>query len=275
MSYVNVQDRRLPFALRYLGDLMAYRHLCWNLVASDLRSRFRRTRLGVLWAVIQPLCFALLIAAVWGTMHKSSTYLEFAVYVFCGIVAFDFFSTAMSGGQFALSNAAGFVRQARIPLFVFQLRVVLSSVVMFVFSLIGILIFSTAVGLPPVLGPQLLLVPAFVGVAVMFALPITIIMSIMGTLYRDLQHISGLVERAIFMVSPIMLPREILSQPQLKFMEYVNPLVPFSDMFRDPMIYGRFWELQDVAVMTIWITGLWTLAIIMSVSVGRKLVFAI
>ncbi|MEQ1785263.1 MAG: hypothetical protein ABMA14_28290, partial [Hyphomonadaceae bacterium] len=70
MSYVNVQDRRLPFVLRYLGDLMTYRHLCWNLVTSDLRSRFRRTQLGVLWAVIQPLVMALLIAAVWGALQR-------------------------------------------------------------------------------------------------------------------------------------------------------------------------------------------------------------
>lgn len=275
MSYVNVQDRRLPFVLRYLGDLMTYRHLCWNLVTSDLRSRFRRTQLGVLWAVIQPLVMALLIAAVWGALQRSVTYWEFALYVFTGQVAFELFSTAFGGGQYALVHAAGFVKQARIPFFIFQLRIMLSAVVMFFFALIGVFLFAVASGQPPAFGPNLLLIPAYVVVAVLFCVPIIIIMSIVGALFRDVGHISVLIERAIFLLSPVMLPREILDQPQLKFLEFVNPIVPFLDMFRDPVMYGKLWDPQDVVVMSIWIVGLWGIALTTAISSGRRVVFAI
>jgi hypothetical protein len=47
MAYVNIRERRLPFVVRYIGDLYLYRHLAWNLVASDLRARFRRSQLGI------------------------------------------------------------------------------------------------------------------------------------------------------------------------------------------------------------------------------------
>lgn len=275
MSYVNVQDRSLPFALRYLGDLMAYRHLCWNLVASDLRSRFRRTQLGILWAVIQPLALALLIAAVWGTLMQRSSFLEYALYVFSGQVAFEFFSVAFQGGQHALINAAGFIKQARIPFFIFQLRVMLSAIVMFFFAFIGVVLFAVATGQPPALGPNLLLIPAFLVVGVLFGLPIAIIMSVTGALFRDVGHISVLIERAVFLVSPVMLPREILDQPHLKFLEFVNPIVPLLDLFRDPVIYGKLWDPQDVIVMSIWIVGLWTIAMITAGSAGRRVVFAI
>lgn len=275
MSFVNVQDRRLPFAVRYLGDLMSYRHLCWNLVGSDLRSRFRRTRLGVLWAVIQPLAFALMIAFVWGALSRTGNYWEFALYVLVGMTAFELFGAALSGGQDAIANAAGFVKQARIPLFVFQLRVVLSASANFLFAMIGVVIFGLAIGGLPAPGLHLLLLPAFLVVAVLFALPITIIMSLLGALYRDVRHISGLAERAIFLLSPVMLPREVLEQPQLKFMEFLNPIVPFLDMFRDPLVHGRLWDQQDVLVMSVWIVGLWAIALLTSGSVGRRVVFAI
>lgn len=275
MAYVNIQERRLPFALRYLGDLMTYRHLCWNLVGSQLRARFRRTRLGVLWAVIQPLAFALMIAGVWGALHRSTSYWEFALYVFTGQVAFEFFSEAFQGGQGALTNARGFLQQARIPFFIFQFRAVASAIAMFLFSMIGILLFSAAIGHPPQLGLHLLLVPAFLIVVVLFMLPIVIIMSVIGALYRDVAYISALAERALFLVSPVMLPREILQEPQLRFLEYVNPLVSFLDMFRDPLIYHKTWEVQDMAVMGVWIAGLWIVAILTSTSTGRKVVFAL
>lgn len=275
MSYVNIQDRRLPFALRYLGDLFAYRHLCWNLVASDLRSRYRRTRLGVLWAVIQPLAFALVIAAVWGALQRRASFLEFALYVFAGSIAFDLFAIAVNNGQDALTHAAGFVRQARIPFFIFQLRVVLSGMVTFLFALVGVFIFALAIGHAPSLGPHLLLIPAFLPIAVMFMLPIAMIMSNVGALYRDARHIVMLAERAIYMLSPVFLPREVLESPHLKFLEFVNPLVPFLDMIRDPIIDSRMWEMQDLIVMGIWIVGLWTIALITAVSNGRRVVFAL
>lgn len=275
MSYINFQHRRVPFAIRYVGDLLTYRHLCWNLVGSDLRARFRRTRLGVLWAIIQPLIFALMIATVWGAIQKTASHWEYAVYVLTGMVVFDLFSVALSGSQAALHNAAGFVKQARIPFFIFQLRVVITGVVIFFLGLIGVVLFSTAVGYPPALGPNLLLVPGFVGVAVLFVLPIAMIMSLIGVLYRDVEYISNLAERALYFLSPVMLPREIMAQPHLRFLEFVNPLVPFLDMFRDPMMYGRFWDQQDIIVMGIWVVALWTLALVTAASVGRKVVFAL
>lgn len=275
MSYVNIQERRLPFALRYLGDLMSYRHLCWNLVGSDLRSRFRRTQLGILWAVIQPLALALMIAAVWGVLQRSLNYWEYAFYVFTGQVAFAFFSEAFQGGQHTLINAGGFLRQARIPFFIFQFRTVASSIVMFLFSLVGVLIFATAIGHMPSFGLHLLLIPAFLVVAVLFMLPIVIIMSVLGALFRDVQHISSLVERAVFLISPVMLPREVLEAPQLRFLEYANPLVSFLDLFRDPVMYGKGWDVQDIIVMGAWIVGLWAMAMVTATSAGRKVIFAL
>ncbi|MEQ1784715.1 MAG: ABC transporter permease, partial [Hyphomonadaceae bacterium] len=176
---------------------------------------------------------------------------------------------------YALVHAAGFVKQARIPFFIFQLRIMLSAVVMFFFALIGVFLFAVASGQPPAFGSNLLLIPAYVVVAVLFCVPITIIMSIVGALFRDVGHISVLIERAIFLLSPVMLPREILDQPQLKFLEFVNPIVPFLDMFRDPVMYGKLWDPQDVVVMSIWIVGLWGIALTTAISSGRRVVFAI
>ncbi len=275
MSYVNVQDRRLPFALRYAADFLSYRHLCWNLVGSALRARFRRTQLGILWATLQPLAFSLMIATVWAGLRNKESVWEFAAYVFTGTVAFELFSTSVQNGQDALMSASGFIRQARIPFLIFQLRVVLTSLVMFMCALVGVLLVTAIVTHGANLGPALMLVPVFMGIAALFMLPIVIIMSIVGALYRDVKYISMLGERALFLVSPVMLPRDVLEQPHLQILEVLNPLVPFLDLFRDPVLYGNFWEARDVIAMFVWIAALWALAIFASMSVGRKIVFAI
>jgi len=273
MSFVNVQDHRLPFFVRYLADLIAYRHLCFNLVGSDLRSRFRRTRLGILWAVAQPLIFALMLALVWGNLAKAPNYWEFALYVFTGTVVFEMFSNAAIGGQDSLTSAAGYLKQARIPFFVFQVRTVLSGTVIFFFGTIGVFIFAAATGTFPPVGLHLILVPAFFGIYVLFLVPIAMLMSVTGLQYRDVKHISGLVVQGLFLMSPIMMPREIFAQ--LPYFEYLNPLVPVLDLFRAPILHGAFWNAQSLVVVSVWIVGLWTAAIVSSVSAGRRLVYAL
>ncbi len=275
MSFVNVQDRKLPFIFRYLADLLAYRHLCWSLVQGDLKSRFRRTKLGYLWALLQPLAFALMIAFVWGNIHKSLSFWEFALYVLAGSVMFEAFSAFVQGGQDSLSSAGGYLRQARIPLFIFQLRTVLTATLFFLIESVAVVMFGVATGEFPAPGLHLLLLPAYLGVLIVFGSAVVIVVSVAGTQFRDLRHILGLVMRALFLVSPVMMPREIFNEPQLKFMEFANPLVPLLDMYRDPMIYGRMWDPQDVIVIAIWTAALWMLAMIAAASAGRKLVFAL
>jgi ABC-type polysaccharide/polyol phosphate export permease len=58
-------------------------------------------------------------------------------------------------------------------------------------------------------------------------------------------------------------------------MEIVNPVVPLLDMLRDPVMYGRLWDPQDIIVISAWSVGLWILAMFVAASSGRKVVFAI
>ncbi len=275
MPYQNVHHQPLPFSLRYVSSLLSYRHLCWKLVRSDLRNRFRRTKLGLLWAFIQPLAFALMIALVWGAMHKDLGYWGYALYFLSGITVFEAFSAATMGGQDALIQSAGYLRQAEIPLFIFQMRASLTAMVFLLFETTTVFVFAVAIGQIPPVGPHLLLVPVFFVFVWLFTTGTVVLMSIVGAYFRDLKHIAALVMRALLLLSPVMLPREVFQEPQLKFMDFLNPLVPLLDMFRDPIVYGRGWEIQDVVVLSIWIVGIWAAALIASVSVGRRVMFAI
>lgn len=273
MSYVNVQDRQLPFFIRYVSDLFAYRHLCLNLVSSDLRSRFRRTRLGILWAVAQPLIFALMLALVWGNLAQVPNYWQFALYVFTGQVVFELISTSVIGGQDSLTGAAGYLKQARIPFFIFQVRTVLSGTVIFMFGTVGVFVFAAAIGALPSFGLHLLLVPAFFVIYVLFLVPVVMLMSVTGLQFRDVRHIAGLGVQGLFLMSPIMMPRDMFAK--LPFFDFFNPLVPLLDLYRAPILHSSMWNAQSVIVISIWIVGLWVAALISSVSAGRRLVYAL
>lgn len=282
MSYSNFRAGRLPFVFQYLLDVVRFRHLCWNLAGSDLRSRFRRSRLGILWAIIQPLAFALILAFVYGSLFGQTSYWTYAVYVFGGMLVWEYFTSSTMSGLDALVGAQGYLKQARIPFFIFQLRVPLAGTVTLFFGLCGLygLMFvlqaipGTGVIVPPP-GLHLLLVPAIFGVFILFLAPWVVVLSTMGAQFRDVKYITIIVLQLLFFISPIMIARDFMDSPHLALVRMVNPVVPLVDMLRDPVIYGRFWSEQSMVVMGIWIAALWAMAIISSISFGRRLVYAL
>lgn len=282
VSYSNFRAGKLPFAVQYLLDLFRFRHLCWNLAGSDLRSRFRRSRLGILWAVIQPLSFALILAFVYARLFNQQSYWTYALYVFSGMLVWEFFTSTTLTGLDALIGSQGYLKQARIPFFIFQLRVPLAGVVTFLLGLTGLAALmivlasvpGTGVTLPPP-GLHLLLIPAFVPVLLLFAAPWVVIFSTLGAQYRDVKYITMITLQLVFFVSPVMMSRDFMDSPHLYLVKMLNPFVPLVDMFRAPAIYGEMWNPQSMIVLGCWIAALWAIAIATSMSFGRRLIYAL
>jgi lipopolysaccharide transport system permease protein len=275
MSYSNYQIRKVPGFVRYISDLLRFRHLCWNLVGSDLRARFRRSRLGILWAVIQPLSFSLLIAWAWGTIFQQQSYWEYTVYVFAGMLVWDYVGNTLLGSMDSLVSSVGYLRQARVPFFIFQARVPLTGTVVFVAGLFGLLGLVAALQMFPALGLHLLLIPAFPLVLIAFFLPVAVIFSVLGARFRDMRHIVGIGMQALFFVSPVMLDRSLFLGDRLGILQYANPIVPLLDMIRGPVLDGRVWSNQEMLVVGIWGLSLWAAAFVVAMRAGRKLVFAL
>lgn len=275
MSYSNYHSRRVPSFVRYLADLFRFRHLCWNLVGSDLRARFRRTKLGVLWAVIQPLSFALLIAWAWGAIFQSQGYWDYAVYVFAGILVWEYIGNTVNGSMDALTGAVGYLRQARIPFFVFQARVPLSGFVVFLAGIVGLLLMVAALQKFPEPGPHLFLIAAYPFLLVAVFMPLAIVFSVLGAMFRDLRHIVQIALQALFFVSPVMIDRTVFASERLSVLQYANPMVPLLDMLRGPVLDGRMWTNQEVFIVSSWAAGFWALALLVGMRANRKLVFAL
>lgn len=275
MSYSNYHTRKLPTFVRYTVDVLRFRHLCWNLVGSDLRARFRRSRLGILWAIIQPLAFSLLIAWAWGVIFKAQGYWEFAVYVFCGMLVWEYFGNTINASLDTLTAAVGYLRQARVPFFIFQARVPLTGLVVFCAGFVGLLVMVAALQMFPPAGPHMFLLLAYPFVLTAFFMPLAIAFSILGAQLRDLRHIVQIALQALFFISPVMLDRTMFMDDRLAVLQVANPMVPLLDMLRGPLLRGQFWTTQELLVVGCWAAGLWVFAIFVAARANRNIVFAL
>lgn len=259
-----------------LGELWRYRHLCFYLANADLESRFRRSSLGILWAMVHPLAFAMLYAVMLASLFQQD-FRAFSIYVFSGIVLWDAISAFINAGANSLINASGYVKQSAIPLLIFPIRTCLTIMSILALSFLSFSIYTFAVS--GLFGHSI-----YFGVLWVWAIPVALLLFVVGipiatitallnVKFRDTQQILVIATQALWFSSPIFIAREVFETPHLRYWEMVNPVVAVTDLFRDPVIHGIMPSLNDWIVIGIWSLALWVIAGTMLVLFGRRIVF--
>jgi len=228
---------------RYLSEVWAARYFWAHLARAELRARFRRSRLGILWALLQPLLLTMLMAFVFGTVFGYGM-ADFAPWVFSGILVWGFISGSMTTGCTSLLAAAAYIRQRKLPLAIYPLKSVLAGFVTFLLGVGGLILWILATK-PGNLG--LCWVTLLVSFPLLLALawPLAIIAALINTKFQDFQQLIGLILQAIWYASPIFLRPEIFRKAGMYHLVDYNPVAHVLNLVRAPVLYGKFPEGID------------------------------
>lgn len=261
-----------------LSDLKSYIHQCWkyrhfltHLAFSDLRARFRRSYLGLLWLTLQPLLLTSIMSIVFIVVLKQS-FGDYSVYLFSGLIIWDFITGCFQIGSGSFLAAEGYVRQVRLPMIIYPLKAVLYCSVVFAFALSGFIVYCLIIKHSIFTWYWIYLLPFYASL-VIFGAPLTIISAITNIKFRDFQQSITIFLQMLMYVSPIMFTRSAFNHPGLKEWTAINPVAALLDLFRDPMINGQTPMLVTYATVILWAAALWGLAIWMLVRNERKIVF--
>jgi lipopolysaccharide transport system permease protein len=236
-----------------------HRHLLFHLVTADLRARYRRSYLGILWALIWPMAFSAIFTTVAINIFNAP-FGSYVTYVVTGFVLWDFLAGAISGGATCFQAAEGYMRQTRLPYTVFALRSVSTLLVNFAFGSVAAASLI-ALATPEAVTWTWLLWPAVALSAYAFALPCAIMSGLAHLKFRDYQHAVGLALFMMWYLSPVLMARQVYESPQLALFTSVNPIASFCDVFRNIMMLGRLPEAHDLGVLALSTVGLWTVAL--------------
>ena len=139
-----------------------YRYLLWNLVSRDFKLKYRRSVLGVLWSVLNPLLMCLVYWAVFSSLMdmRGSGIDNFAVFLMCGQLLFNFFNEATSTSMSSVLSAAPLLKKVYIPKYIFPLEKCCFAMVNCVFSFVALLLVMIFTGAPSHLDPSGSALPA-------------------------------------------------------------------------------------------------------------------
>lgn len=214
---------------------MKYRTLLKELVIRDIKIKYRRSILGLLWTVLNPLLMMVILTVVFSTMFKNDIE-NFSVYLMCGQVIFNFYSESTSTAMSSIVGSAGLIKKVYVPKYLFPLSKVLSCFVNLVSSVIALTIVMV-VTRTPVNGTIILAIIPIVYVLV-FSMGVSLMLASLTVFFRDILHLYSVLVTAWMYLTPIFYPLSTLPENLQRLISY-NPLANFIELFREVVLYGK------------------------------------
>lgn len=239
-----------PFLETPLSLMKQYRPLIRELVLRDLKIKYRRSFLGYLWSLLNPLLMMAILTLVFSYMFRFDIP-NYPLYLICGQTLWAFFNESTSIAMQAIIQNGPLIRKVYIPKYIFPISRVLSSFVTMSFSLIAILIVMLFTRVP--LSPTLLLTPVPLFLLLIFCMGIGMIMSAFAVYFRDTVHLYGVLTTAWMYLTPVFYPISILPN-QVAILLKFNPLYHYITFFRELVLY------RNIPAASVWVLcGLFSL----------------
>jgi len=255
--------------MSYVGEIWSSRELLQNLTNREVRGKYRRTALGQLWSLANPIAAILIYTFIFSFIFRLPAQVgdpsglnNYALWLVCGLLPWLFFNRVLTLGTDVLVSNAGLIQKVYFPRIVLPLA--LANATFFTWIL-EMAVLAIALGL---LGsfvlPWVPLVAVFMVVFALFSVGLAMVFSVINVYFRDLAYLLTIVLQFWFYLTPILYPVELVATQSDKLgglvgtpvtlldLYSLNPVLGFIEIFRNLLYDNRLPDMATVLVALGW-----------------------
>jgi ABC-2 type transport system permease protein len=272
-----VVSARVPVGAR-IKEIWRTRELLHYLISTEIKVKYKNSALGILWSMVAPAMTLAIFWFVFGVVLKNA-YPNFVIYLFSGLLFWNFFQTGVSTATGVIVDRAGIVKKVAFPREILALASIGTSAVFMFFQAIVMVIFLIAFQYAPDWGMLPLLVLSFIA-TVLIASALGILLSAANVYLRDMRHLIDVVLTAWFWACPIVYSFWHQIRPHLGTLTAtlylaLNPISPIiltaqRALYAHPVVHLTSVGHAQVALLPPWGAGVY-LAMNLALIVGGVL----
>jgi len=228
-----------------LQILYKYRELFFQLVSRDIKLKYRRSVLGYVWSMLNPLLTMLVMVIVFSNLFANNI-VNFPIYLLIGNILFMFMVGAVTRSLTSVLGNAGLLKKIYVPKYIFTLSVVTSEFVTFLFSMGALIILIFATKTPFTIRFLLIVIP--IVQIFIFSIGLGLFMAQATVFFRDLIYIWQIFSTAWLYLSCIFYPASILPKWLYFLVTRYNPMYFYITLFRNFTLGGPNIGSLDLAI---------------------------
>lgn len=218
-----------------LVDLWRYRDLLRLLVTNSIKTRYKRSALGVVWTLLNPLLNTLVLTIAFSQLLRFNLK-NYSIYLLTGLLFWNFFAQTTVQAMNTLIWGSSLLRRIYVPRTIFAVSVVGNGLVNYLLALIPLGVIMLVMRHPFRL--SLLLLPVALLLMAMFTLGIALFVSTLAVFFVDVVDVYGILLSAWFYLTPIIYPLSIVPEKFAAFIRF-NPMNILLEIFRSLIYYGE------------------------------------
>lgn len=228
----------------YIQNFLKFRPLLNELVARDIKIKYRRSILGVLWTLLNPLLMMVVLSVVFTNLFKFDIE-NFPIYILSGQAIFNFYSDATNNGMASILGSASLIKKVYIPKYLFVVSRICSSVINLAASFSALLLVMMAMRVELHYTIILSIIPVLL--LIVFSLGIGLFLAALVVKFRDIMHLYSVFITALMYLTPVIYPMSILPDWLSKIVRF-NPLTNYLMMFRNVMLNNTVFGVGDLCI---------------------------
>ena len=230
-------------------EIREYKGLLYFLVLKDIKTRYAQSVIGIGWAVIQPIFFMLVFTIIFGKLAKiDSQGVPYAVFSYCALVPWTFFSNALSDSANSLITNIQLVTNIYIPRILIPISAVMGKFVDFLIALV--ILFAMILWFGFDLNFKIFISLFYILLMLISALGFGLILGTMAAQYRDIKHALAFGVQLFMYATPVAYSSDMIPD-NYRIIYAINPMVTVVEGFRDIFINAGVIDLNMIIVSSI------------------------
>ena len=247
-----------------------------QLVSTDFKLKYRRSVLGVVWSVLNPLLMMIVMSVVFSYMFRYNIE-NYPLYLIIGNITFAFMSDSTNQGMTSIINASSLLKKIKVDRFLFPVQKVLFALVNFAFSFVAVLAVMLWFHVMPTW--HFILLPVCLLLLVVFCSGLGLLLSAAAVFFRDVMHLWGVVITAWNYLTPVFWDVQMLVDNHAPWFVLavvrLNPMYNYIQFMRDIVLWQTVPSFETVALCAVWAIAMIALGIFVFKKTEHKFILYI
>ena len=234
------------------------RFILQQLVNKDFKLRYRRSVLGVIWSVLNPLLMMIIMSFVFSYFLRGSNVENYPLYLIVGNITFSLMNESTSSGLRSIIDAAPLLKKVKVDRWVFPVQKVFSAAFNFSFSLIAVAVVMLFFRVVPT-WHILWMFPAL-ALLMVFCMGISLLIGSLAVFFRDMIHLWSVVITAWTYLTPIFWDLSLLTNSSAPWFVIavvkLNPMYNYLEMMRCAIVYQTSPSATVILLCAAWALAL-------------------